>query len=226
MRRPGPDVIAQRRAYRRGMNEGITGLLGVSGYALVAVVCGLIVLEELGIPMPFAPGDFLLVLVGMTIATAHLNPLVVVVATYACALLGAMAGREIFERIGTAALPRIATFVHAGKRVDDLGAKLRRVGSPAVFVGRITPGMRINTTYISGLVALPRRIFLIGLAPAIAVYEAVFISLGAWLGPTAWVTIEHYVPKPGELVVLFAVLGGSVIAGHALINRMRGPSAA
>jgi len=208
------------------MNEGITGLLGVSGYALVAVVCGLIVLEELGIPMPFAPGDFLLLLIGVTIATAHLNPLVVVVATYACALLGAMVGREIFERIGSAALPRIAAFVHARKQVDDLAAKLRNGGSPAVFVGRITPDMRINTNYISGLVALPRRTFLIGLAPAVALYEAVFIGLGAWLGPSAWVTIEHYAPKPAELVVLFAVLGGSVIAGHALINRMRGPSAA
>jgi len=226
MRRPCPDVIAQRRAYGRAMNEGITGLLGVSGYALVAVVCGLIVLEELGIPMPFAPGDFLLVLIGVTIATAHLNPLVVVVATYVSALLGAMVGREIFERIGSAALPRIAAFVHARKQVDDLAVKLRNGGSPAVFVGRITPGMRINTNYISGLVALPRRTFLIGLAPAVALYEAVFIGLGAWLGPSAWVTIEHYAPKPGELVVLFAVLGGSVIAGHALINRMRGPSAA
>ncbi len=31
--------------------------LGVSGYALVAVICGLIVLEELGIPMLFAPSE-------------------------------------------------------------------------------------------------------------------------------------------------------------------------
>jgi len=219
-------VIVRNRAYGRGMNEGITGLLGVSGYALVAAICGLIVLEELGIPMPFAPGDFMLVLIGATIATAHLNPLVVLVATYASALLGAMSGRELFERIGSAALPRIAAFVRAEKRVDDLAAKLRRGGSPAVFVGRITRGMRINTNYISGLVALPRRTFLIGLAPAIAVYEGVFIGLGAWLGPSAWVTIEHYAPKPGQLVLLFAVMGGSVIAGHALLSRMRGPKPA
>lgn len=219
-------MIDRSRAYGRAMPESITGLLGVSGYALIAVICGLIVLEEVGIPMPFAPGDFLLVLVGVTIATAHVNPAVVIVATYASALLGAIGGRELFERIGSAALPRIAAFVHAGGRVHDLAAKLRRGGSPAVFVGRITPGMRINTTYISGLVALPRRTFLTGLAPAIAVYEAVFIGLGAWLGPRAWVTIEHYAPKPGELVLLFVVVGGLVIAGHALVSRMRGPSAA
>jgi len=205
------------------MTEGITGLLGVSGYALVAVICGLIVLEELGIPMPFAPGDFLLVVVGVTIATAHVNPLVVASATYLSAVAGAICGREIFERIGGAALPRIATFMHAGRRVDDLAARLRRGGWPAVFVGRITPGMRINTTYISGLVALPRRTFVIGLAPAIAVYEGVFIGLGAWLGPSAWVTIERYAPRPIELAMLLAVVVASVIAGHALVNRMRRP---
>src|SRR5216683_7384743 len=204
------------------MNEGIAGLLGVSGYALVAAICGLIVLEELGIPMPFAPGDFLLVLIGVTIATAHLNPLVVLVATYASALLGAMSGRELFERIGSAALPRIAAFVRAEKRVDDLAAKLRRGGSPAVFVGRITPGMRINTNYISGLVAMPRRTFLIGLAPALAVYEAVFIGLGAWLGPTAWATIERHAPKPAVLILLLVTVLGLGLAGHALVRYVRG----
>jgi len=38
--------------------------------------------------------------------------------------------------------------------------------------------------------------------------------------------IEHYAPKPGHLVLLFAAIGGSVIAGHTLINRIRGPKAA
>lgn len=208
------------------MTEDIAGLLGVSGYALVAVLCALIALEELGIPMPFAPGDFLLVLIGVSIATAHVNPLAVVAMTYASALLGAIGGREVFERIGISALPRVAAFVHAGGRVDDVAAKLRRRGSAGVFLGRITPGLRIVTTYVCGLVRMPRRTFVAGLAPGVAVYQGVFIGLGAWLGPTAWVTIEHYAPKPGQLVLLFAVIGGSVIAGHALVNRIRGPKPA
>ena len=214
-------MIVRSGAYRRAMTESISGLLGLSGYALIAVLCGLIALEELGIPMPFAPGDFLLVLVGVSIATTHVNPLVVIAVTYVSALLGAIGGREVFERIGSAALPRIAALVHAGGRVDDLAARLRRRGSAGVFVGRITPGLRIVTTYVCGLVRMPRRTFVAGLAPGIAVYQGVFIGLGAWLGPTAWVTIERYAPKPGQLVLLIAVIGGSVIAGHALSDRIR-----
>ena len=203
------------------MSPTIPVLPGVSGYWLIAVVCGLIVLEEVGIPMPFAPGDFLLVLAGMTVATAHLNPLVVVVAAYVSALLGATCGRELFQRIGAAALPRLAALLHAGRRVDDLSARLRRGGSTAVFFGRITPGMRINTTYISGLVGLPRRTFLTGLAPAIAVYEGVFLGLGVFLGPAAWATVARYSPKPGPMLLIAVVVVAGVVGAHMVANQLR-----
>jgi len=38
--------------------------------------------------------------------------------------------------------------------------------------------------------------------------------------------IEHCAPKPGQLVLPFAVIGASVIAGHAFFSRMRGPKPA
>src|SRR5262245_23764088 len=139
------------------MSAEISGLLGCTGYLPIAVICGLIVLEELGIPMPFAPGDLLLVMAGVSVATGHVNPFVVIAATYVSAILGAITAREMFERLGTAALPRIAALLHAGKRVDSLTARLRRGGAPAVFVGRITPGLRVVTTGLSGLVFTPRR---------------------------------------------------------------------
>jgi membrane-associated protein len=206
------------------MTADATGLLGLSGYALIAVVCGLILLEEIGIPMPFAPGDFLLVLAGMSIATAHLNPLVVVAATYVAALLGAIGGREVFEHLGIAALPRIEALLHAGDRVEALKLKLRRRGALAVFLGRLTPGLRVVTTYVSGLIGMPRQTFLRGLAPGIAVYQAVFVGLGVWLGPAAWATIERHEPKPGQLLLVLLVVAGSVLAGHTLVRRVHAPA--
>ncbi len=202
------------------MSETIAWLLGLSGYALVMIICGLIVLEELGIPMPFMPGDFLLFVAGASIATGRINPVVMVPAAYVSALLGALGGRELFLRIGCATLPRIAALLHAGDRVDRLTAKLRRSGSAAVFLGRITPGMRINTTYLSGLVAVPRRTFLVGLAPAIAVYEAVFIGLGVWLGKPAWGTIDQYLHKPAVFLLLVTAIGLASI-GFAIVNHFR-----
>jgi membrane protein DedA with SNARE-associated domain len=207
------------------MSAIIHSLLGISGYPLIGVICGLILLEELGIPMPMAPGDLLLVLTGISIATGRVNPFVVVSAVYFSALIGAIGGRELCEHIGSTALPRIARLLHAGDRVDDLTANLRRGGSATVFLGRITPGLRVYTTQLSGLVAMPRRTFVIGLAPGIALYDAVFISLGAWLGLGVLTTIKNYMPGPGVLVVLVMLIG-SGLAGHALVNHIRRPSPA
>ena len=218
-------MIVQSGTYGRRMSAFITTLLGLSGYPLIGVICGLVLLEELGIPMPMAPGDLLLVLTGVSIATGRVNPLAVVAAVYLSALVGAICGRELCERIGSTALPRIARLLNAGDRVDDLMAKLRRGGSATVFVGRITPGLRVYTTQLSGLVAMPRRTFLIGLAPGIALYDAVFISLGAWLGLGVLTTIKHYMPGPGAIVLLAMVIG-SALAGHALVNHIRRPSPA
>src|SRR5260370_40571113 len=141
--------------------------------------------------MPMAPGDLIVVRVGASIAAGHVNPLVAVLATYLAALLGAVGGRELFARVGGAAVPRIAALLHAHDRVDDLTARLRRGGSASVFVGRITPGLRVVTNELAGLIAMPRRTFLIGLAPAVAVYEAVFIGLGALLCQAPLQTTRH-----------------------------------
>lgn len=203
------------------MHTDIAGLLSGSGYAPIAVIGALILLEELGVPMPFAPGDVLLVLAGASIATGHVNPLVVLASTYVSALVGAVCGRELFERIGIHSLPRLAALLHAGHRIDDLTAKLRRGGSGAVFVGRLTPGLRIVTTYAAGLTALPRRTFLIGLAPGVAVYQAVFLSLGFWLGPTALTTIERHAPNSAELILVVALVVTTAVVAHRLAKRLR-----
>jgi membrane protein DedA with SNARE-associated domain len=218
-KRFSPDVASRNRAYGHRMNWDLASLLHTTtGYPLIALICGLIVLEELGVPMPFAPGDFLLVLAGATIATTGVNPLVVMTATYASAVAGAMGGRELFERLGHLALPRIARFLHLGAHIDRLSGRLRRGGPVAVFVGRVTPGLRVVTNEVSGLAGLPRRTFLFGLAPAVAVYEGVFMGLGVWLGRSAWQIIEQHRPTPGQLALLVALLCASAVTGHVLVG--------
>jgi membrane-associated protein len=202
------------------MNAGTPELLNLSGYALVAVVCGLIMLEELGIPMPFMPGDFLLFVAGASMATAQVNPFIVVTAVYLSALVGAIGGREIFGRIGGAALPRVVAFLHVRERFDNLAARLRRGGSAAVFLGRMTPGLRVVTTQLSGLVGMPRRTFLIGLVPGVAAYQAIFITLGALMGKPAWVTIEQYSRNPVVLMLVVLCVIAVGLAGH-VANRTR-----
>jgi membrane-associated protein len=200
-------------------HEAIPGLMGLSGYALVAGICCLLFVEEVGVPMPFAPGDLLLVIAGASISTARLNPILVLLATYVAVVAGALAGRELFHRVGGRAVSKIARFLRVDDSVDRLAARLRRWGSCGVFLGRITPGLRVHTTEVSGLIAMPRLAFLKGLAPAVAVYEAIFSGLGSWLGLTAWGTVHQYLPTAWKLVVI--VVLGLGLAWLVQIGRSR-----
>lgn len=193
-----------------------TGIPGLSGYGLIAMICGLVLVEELGVPLVFAPGDLLLVVAGVAISTSDLNPLIVVSTISLSVLGGALAGRELFERIGLATVFRFARVLHLSGHLDTLAAKLRRHGAAAVFAGRLVPGLRAHTTEVSGLIRMPRSRFLAGLVPAVGVYEFVFIGLGAWVGPTAWSAVEQFAPMWLPALIALGAVVVSVLVGRAL----------
>jgi hypothetical protein len=69
---------------------------------------------------------------------------------------------------------------------------------------------------------MPRRTFFMGLAPGVAAYQAAFLSLGFWLGPTALTTLQRHGPKPGVLLLLVLAAVGMGVSGHVLVKRIRG----
>lgn len=188
-------------------SDTIPGVAGLTGYSLIAAICCLLLIEELGVPLPFGPGDLLLVVAGAAMVSGGLNPLPVVFATYVAALAGAIGGREVFNRVGGKALTRIARFLRVDGQVDRLAARLGRGGARAVFLGRITPGLRVMTTQVCGLSGMPRRTFLMGLAPAVAVYEAFFLGIGATFGPGALSMLHRHMPSPAQVIAVIVVVG-------------------
>jgi membrane protein DedA with SNARE-associated domain len=87
-------------------------------------------------------------------------------------------------------------------------------------MARVTPGLRITTTEVAGLLRVPRRTFLAGLAPGAALYVAVFVSAGWLFGLGALSVLLHAVHRLGlgvtvlALVLLWAAalwLGGRVL---------------
>jgi membrane protein DedA with SNARE-associated domain len=185
----------------------LSELAGLSGYTLIAAICALLIVEEIGVPLFFAPGDLLLIVSGATIPAAHLNAVAVVAATTSSVLIGALAGRELFARWGAGLLSRIASSLGARSRLEQLSTRLRRGGPPAIFVGRITPGLRVHTTEAAGLVRMRRATFVAGLVPAVALYDGVFTGLGAWKGQSVWSMVQAYSPPPA---LVFGVLVGVV----------------
>src|SRR5207244_5271596 len=129
-------------------------------------------------------------------------------------ILGAMVGREVFAAVGRPALLKAADalgFRPALNRTTDL---LQRRGAPAVFVGRLIPGLRITTTQVAGVSKISRLTFAAGLIPSVGVYLAIFVGLGALAGQPA-VRLFHRAEHR------FFVIAVTVLAALALILSVR-----
>jgi energy-coupling factor transport system substrate-specific component len=160
----------------------ITWVQALQGPALVAVICGLMFIEETGVPLPFAPGDLVLALGGIAVAGGRVNPVMLVAAVAVSITLGALVGREAAALLGWERLMRIAAPLRARGPLERAAGLLQRGGWRAVFTARLIPGLRVYTTQVAGVSRVPVRTFIAGLLPANAVYIAGFVGLGAAFG--------------------------------------------
>ncbi|HEV2014120.1 MAG TPA: RDD family protein [Candidatus Dormibacteraeota bacterium] len=203
----------------------ITSIANLSGDLLIVVLAGLVFIEESGIPIPFAPGDLLLLIAGIAIASDTVEPLPMVAGLLVATVLGAMVGREVFAAVGRPALMKVADVLRFRPALERATHLLRRRGAPAVFVGRLIPGLRIHTTQAAGVSKMPRLTFAAGLVPSVFVYIAVFVGLGALVGQPAvrlFHRAEHrfFVIAVTTLAALAVVLSVRWLAQRGALNAL------
>jgi len=162
--------------------NAIGWIQGLEGLTLLAIICAFLFIEEVGVPLPFAPGDLLLAIVGIAIAAGRVNPVVAVGVAVASILAGATLGRELFALLGWERLMRVARPLRAAGAVQRAAEMMRQSGWRAVFTARLIPGLRVHTTQVAGVSRMRRRQFVAGLVPATALYVAAFVGLGAAFG--------------------------------------------
>ncbi|HKV31096.1 MAG TPA: RDD family protein [Candidatus Dormibacteraeota bacterium] len=163
----------------------LTSIGNLSGDLLIGVIAGLVFIEETGIPIPFAPGDLLLIIAGIAVASDTVEPIPMVAALLLATILGAMVGREVFAAVGRPALMKAADALRFRPALERATRMLHRGGAPAVFIGRLIPGLRISTTQVAGVSRMPRLTFAAGLIPSVVIYIAIFVGLGALAGQPA-----------------------------------------
>ena len=190
--------------------DPLRSLQHLSGDLLVVAIAGLLFIEESGVPLPFAPGDVLLLIAGISIATGSVNGVVMTVAVLAGISLGAMTGREIFALVGRPALEKAAGVLGFRRALDRVTARLQRGGWRAVFVARLVPGLRIQTTQVAGVTRMPRLEFLAGLLPAVIVYVAIFEGLGRLAGQPI-VGVFHRAQHRLFVLAIFGLLAAAFV---------------
>src|SRR6202521_2283512 len=154
----------------------------LQGPTLIVVICVLMFIEEIGVPLPFAPGDLVLAIGGIAIAGGRVNPFMLVGAVSISITVGALIGREAARLLGWQRLMKVAEPLHARGPLERAAGLLQRGGWRAVFTARLIPGLRVYTTQVAGVSGVPLRTFIGGLLPANVVYIASFVGLGAAFG--------------------------------------------
>jgi membrane-associated protein len=204
------------------MLEPMLPLGGLEGPLAILALCGLLLIEEAGVPLPMFPGDGLLLAAGVMIAGGVLSPWLFLPLAYASVVAGAVIGYAWSARVGRPGLARLADRLHVRRHLDVASSRLRQWGPAGVVVGRLLPGTRVYTNLVAGSAGMPFGTYVAGLLPSTAAWLAIFVGLGAAAGGTA----AAHSAQLRELALLVAAhlaLAGVVLAALRGIRPPAGP---
>ena len=190
-------------------------LQGLHGVVAVVLLCGFLFAEEAGVPLPFAPGELVLLAAGLLIASGGLNPFVFVPLAILVCLAGSLVGYSWARAVGERGLTSLAQRVHQQKNLERVSRRVRSAGWMGVGLSRLIPGLRIYTTLVAGAVRVPRRTFLTAMVPSTVVWVGVFVTLGIVVG----IPVEHFLNQLQQLAVQGAILIVMGVGGFLAIRR-------
>ncbi|MGH7921994.1 MAG: VTT domain-containing protein [Candidatus Dormibacteraceae bacterium] len=180
-------------------------LEGLHGAVALILLLTLLYAEEAGVPLPFAPGEIVLVIAGLLIETRALDGWVFVPLAIVFCGAGSFTGYSWASFIGERGLEIAAARLHQEKRVAKVSARIKRARALDIAITRLIPGLRIYTSLVAGAVGVSRRRFLLGVMPATVLWVLVFTAVGFVFGiPAARFLnrIEDFAVQGALLVVL------------------------
>jgi membrane-associated protein len=148
----------------------------------LAIICVLLFLEEAGLPLPVAPGEAVLLSAGLLISAGTEPGWLLIPLAYLSVLAGVATAYWWAHRIGPRRLGSLAHRLHMAGPYDRATRRLQAANSMQIAGSRLLPGLRVYTSLVAGTVGLEPRRFAIGVVPASALWVAVFIGLGYFVG--------------------------------------------
>jgi membrane protein DedA with SNARE-associated domain len=176
--------------------------------ASLVIVCVLLFAEEAGVPIPFAPGEAVLIGAGLLIASGAVPFWLAMPAEFVAVLAGATTGFAWARAVGPERLRALADRLGAGHAFDRVAERLRDAGVGGIAVSRLVPGLRIYTTLAAGAVGIPFSTFIVAVVPAIAAWVATFTLLGVFFGIPAQLFVNRFEAYALRFGVVIALLVG------------------
>ncbi len=209
------------------MLEGLARALGefLADWGYLAIFI-LMLVEEAGVPLPL-PNEAALLYVGFLASEGRLDANVAALT----ATLGAANGSTVLylvaKRGGRPLLRRFGRFLHLREsRLDDAERWVKRFGPFSIPLARLTPGLRIYTTALAGILRAPFRVVFASVVGASLIWSYFWVYLGVALGEN-WEEGARAVERAGRWG--FGAVATLVVAGllaRRLLRRRRGARAA
>lgn len=183
----------------------------------------LMFVEEAGLPLPL-PNEVALMYVGYLSYQGKLDANIAgLVAT-----LGATGGSALLyflaRRGGRALIHRFGRFIHVTEaRLDQAERWVARFGPISIPIARLTPGLRIATTIVSGVLRVSYRVVIISVVGVSLVWSYFWIHLGRALGDR-WEEGAHAFERAGRwgVVVIIVVIALVLLVRWVLARRRAG----
>lgn len=177
-------------------------LAGFHGTVAAILICSLLLVDEAGIPLPFAPNEALLLLTGVLVASGAFPLWSIFLAAFIAMALGMLAGYGWARTLGQNGLQAIAERVGATSAYERVRARLKSAGPFGIAVCRLIPGLRPYATLVSGAADVDIRTFCLGAFPALLVWEVVWILAGMLVG----LPIAHFLGRFEKIAVRGVIL--------------------
>jgi len=204
---------------RRTIGWQSMNLFGYLRHALLAlfvvhefpVLFGLILVEEVGLPLPL-PGDTLIAYAGSLPGRSPLSAVAVIAVVALAAALGSSLLYLLARRGGPRVVARLQRLLHLRpERIARMQASFLRRGALAIVVGRLIPGLRTPTSVMAGLSGVPYRVFMPSTTVAAIIWAAFYYFAGSALG-RLWAPLTDWVGEETEQVASVAVFVIALVA--------------
>lgn len=187
-------------------------LNGLNGTVATLLLCALLYLDEVGVPLPFAPNEVLLVLAGLLIGTGAVAPWIFIPMALVAMSAGSLSGFGWARAIGSERLRALAEKLHAERAYDRARARVQHASSWSIGVTRLIPGVRTYATLVAGASGLPVRVFATGAIPALVVWLSIWLGLGVAVGAPVEHVLRGFERLATSGVLLVAAGAGAYLA--------------
>jgi membrane protein DedA with SNARE-associated domain/membrane-associated phospholipid phosphatase len=181
-------------------------ILGLNGWAALAIVFALPLLESSAFVGVVFPGEIAVLLGGVLAFQHRVSLAAVLAAAISGAIIGDTVGYWVGRRFGPRLLEsRLGRLVKQEHR-QRAERYLAERGGKAVFLGRFTAALRALIPGLAGMARMPYRTFAVYNIVGGAVW-ATAVVLAGYLAGASWQRAAHWASRIGLAILALVVLG-------------------